>query len=428
VISYFHQLTVFALLFTVLFAMIWNKSYRDQQTLITLAITITWFFVRIFLLKSTSYESEKIPTLQVFFEQLPHLKDLPSTHYFKHFFKHELLFVFVVFIGSLGFFLYKKKVLFVLFNLSYFIAFLCLILITYYKGESPLMYENYYVLMGFFWGMPIVFFLFELNLHVVFLGITTALLGFSLWGIYQSHHVFTKKVEYLERLVNHAQKSETKKYLVHQSNFNWRVSWVSWSLPFETALLSSDMANAQSASFYMASEYAKFDSLLNRENIFLGPDWAPTWFGSQNLNHHYFAFPSSGYVKLNSSQADTAFHPQLFNKENVSLQAVKKHVVSDVDAFVVVPIKIMNRSGRTIASIPDATNQTFLSYHLFDETGKQVDSDGYRSALEADVQRELVTGLTIELPAKGKYKVVVDMVTENVKWWDVCDEITLEVK
>lgn len=428
VISYFHQLTVFALLYTVLFTMLWNKAYRDSQQLITLGITVVWFFIRIFLLKSTSYESEKIPTLQVFLEQLPHLKSLPSTQYFKEFFKHEFLLVFAVYSISLAYFAFRKRYLFMLFNGLFFIGFLSLILITYYKGESPLMYENYYVLLGFIWGLPIVFLLFELNNHWLFFSTSLILIGYSLFGIFQSHHVFTKKIEYLERLVNQAQHTPAKKFLVHQSNFNWRVSWVSWSLPFETALLSSDITNAQNATFYMASDYSKFDTILQKENIFLGPDWAPTWFGSQNLNHHYYSFPSTGYVKLNSSQADSSFDVNHFTKENVSIEAVKKHVVSDADAFVVVPVKITNQSGHTIASIPDCSNQTFLSYHIYDEAGKVVDSDGYRSALEADVHQELVTGLIIELPAKGKYKVAIDMVTENVKWWDISDEITLEVK
>jgi hypothetical protein len=428
VVSYFHQLTVFALLFAVLYAMIWNGDYKNRRMIITLSLTLVWFFIRIFLLKSTTYESEKIPSIHTFLEQLPHLKDLPSTRYYKDFFKQEFLFVFALYSLSLGYFLYRKKWLFVLFNLSYVICFLALILITYYKGESPLMYENYYVLFGFFWGLPIVQMLFEITSQGIKYAVTISLLVVSINGMYQSHYVFTKKIDYLQRLVDHAQQNDHKKFIINSLNFNWRVSWVSWSLPFETALLSADNANAQSASFYLSKEYNKFDSILNRENIFLGPDWAPTWFGSQNLNKRYYHFPSSGYVKLNTSQADTTFHPELFNKENVELIPVKNYVVSDADAFVVVPIKIVNHTEHLLRSIPDAVNQTFLSYHLYDATGKLVDSDGLRSALELDVQQSAITGLTIDLPAKGLYKVVVDFVTENKRWWEVNAEFTLEVK
>lgn len=428
VISYFHQLTVFALLFVVLYAMIWNNEFKNRRMLITLGISITWFFIRIFLLKSTAYESEKIPTLSTFFEQLPHLKDLPSTQYFKDFFIAQFLWVFIVYAASMIFFMQRKKWLFVLFNAAYVVGFLALILITYYKGESPLMYENYYVLFGLFWGLPIVQMLFEISSQLVKYSVTVSLLAISVYGIYQSHHVFTKKIEYLQRLVDHAQKNESKKYILNTLNFNWKVSWVSWSLPFETALLSADNANAQSASFYLAAEYNKFDSILNKENIFLGPDWAPTWFGSQNLNHRYYHFPSTGYVKLNTSQNDTSFHVEMFNNENVSIVPVKKYVVSDADPFVVVPIKIVNQTNNKIASIPDASNQTFLSYHLYDASGKLVDADGFRSALEADVEGSLVTGLTIDLPSKGVYKVVVDFVTENKRWWEINAEFTLEVQ
>jgi hypothetical protein len=107
---------------------------------------------------------------------------------------------------------------------------------------------------------------------------------------------------------------------------------------------------------------------------------------------------------------------------------VKKYVVSDADPFVVVPIKIVNQTNHKISSIPDASNQTFLSYHLYDASGKLVDADGFRSALEADVEGSLVTGLTIDLPSKGIYKVVVDFVTENKRWWEINAEFTLEVQ
>jgi hypothetical protein len=229
VISYFHQLTVFALLFVVLYAMIWNNEFKNRRMLITLGISITWFFIRIFLLKSTAYESEKIPTLSTFFEQLPHLKDLPSTQYFKDFFIAQFLWVFIVYAASMMFFMQRKKWLFVLFNMAYVVAFLALILITYYKGESPLMYENYYVLFGLFWGLPIVQMLFEISSQLVKYSVSLFLLCISVYGIYQSHHVFTKKIDYLQRLVDHAQQNESKKYILNTLNFKAISFWFSFS-------------------------------------------------------------------------------------------------------------------------------------------------------------------------------------------------------
>jgi hypothetical protein len=428
-ISYFHQLTVFALVFTVMHLAVFNADFKNRRLWMAFGIIVCWFFVRIFVLKASSYESEKIPSLSTLIEQLGNLKQLPSTDYFIHFFRAEYMPVVLAYALSMVYWLVQRKWLYVLFNVAFNAGFLTLILLTYYKGESPLMYQNYYVMFGLFCGLPIA----EMVMHAKWqwfkYAVTVFLLAFSLNGIYSSHHVFTKKVEYLERLVGHAQQSTHKKFLIHNQNFNWKVSWVSWSLPFETALLSADNSNGQSATFCLANEYSKYDSLLNKENVFLGPDWAPTWFGSQNLSKRYFSYPSSGYVKLNTSQSDTSFHIERFNKENVSIIPVKRFVVSDDDAFVVAPMRIENRSGYMLHSIPDSTSRTFLSYRLYDSSGALISKPSFKSALEADVdERSLITGLTVDLPRKGTYRMVVDFVTDDTQWWGIDAECILEVK
>jgi hypothetical protein len=82
----------------------------------------------------------------------------------------------------------------------------------------------------------------------------------------------------------------------------------------------------------------------------------------------------------------------------------------------VLPIKIMNRSGAVIRSIPDGDSRLQLSYRLYDNAGNLIDGPPVISNLEMDVKESIITGLTIEIPENGEYKVVVDFI-RNENWW-----------
>jgi hypothetical protein len=415
-ISYCHQLTVFPLFFLISHALVINDDFKNRRLWISLALVVVWFIIRIFFLTTSAYESEKIPEITVLMQQFKNLRHLPSTKYFLHFFKIEFVAVIVAYSLSMVYLLYKRKWLYVIFNSFFNLAFLLLILLTYYKGESPLMYENYYVLFGLFCGLPIVEVIHGYLSGYVRYIVVLILLLISLNGIYSAHSVYSEKMEYLDRLSLNVREYPNQKFLVHTSNFAWNVSWISWALPFETALFSADNQNYHSTTFYIVDNFSKYDSLITRENIFLGPDWAPTWFGSQNLNQQFFKFPSSGYVKINSSQSDSTFNINSLNKENLSIIPLRTRVVSSKDDFMVLPIKIMNRSGAVIRSIPDGDSRLQLSYRLYDNAGNLIDGPPVISNLEMDVKESIITGLTIEIPENGEYKVVVDFI-RNENWW-----------
>jgi hypothetical protein len=91
-------------------------------------------------------------------------------------------------------------------------------------------------------------------------------------------------------------------------------------------------------------------------------------------------------------------------------------------------MRIENRSGYKLHSIPDSSSRTFLSYRLYDSSGALVSKPSFKSSLEADVEDVLITGLTVDLPRKGTYRMVVDFVTDDTQWWGIDAECILEVK
>ena len=86
-----------------------------------------------------------------------------------------------------------------------------------------------------------------------------------------------------------------------------------------------------------------------------------------------------------------------------------------------IPLKITNLSKNIIPSTITSKNQTYLSYHIY-ENDKMVVPDGKRTRFEVDLLpgKEYVQGLSIDLPQKrGKYIIEIDLLTENKHWWGI---------
>jgi len=429
VVSYYHQLTLFALLFILIFEILNGNSYKDQWLIPLLAITGLWFFVRINFLTTTNYESGKIPTIAVFKEQLPHIRNLPSYIFFKQFTKAYLLpFVIVMFVS--GFILLKRKNWLLIFFIPIYIAgFILLDVITYYKGESPIMYENYLTLLGLFAAVAFCG-LIEIRPSMKWqTGFCLIVIFWSTTSMYASHYPFSNRVAYLQRLTDEGRKHAEKKYIIDQRNFPWQYAWVDWTLPFETLLYSSLPGRDSSITVMSAENIHQYDSLLNMKDVFLGPRWAITWFWSNSLSKGYFKLPETGYKKLASLQSDSSFNESVYTKENVAILPLQREYITYQDSNIVIPVIIKNGSGHKINSIPDVFANVKLSYHIYDNNNKQIKWDGVRTPLELDVENEIQQGLVVEQKLRpGKYIIEADIVSENKRWWNLNSRSILIIK
>lgn len=426
--SFLHQLTIFSIAFILISEFIGNKRGKDFHLWAISIFALVWYVIRIYILTESVYENAKIPSLEVFIEQIPKIRYLPSMNYFKAFAPRELWSLFLlIFICWIFLFRYKQWLYFV-FLPVYCIAFLVLIVVTYYKGESPMMYENYYTMFGVFAAVPFTSLMFKKASKGWIIIALALIVGINLRGLYFAHEILTKRIEYVDRIVSYGSRQEKRKFLINAKNFPWQVAWASWALPFETALYSALKHPDSVCTFILVNEMDQYDTLINRNNIFLGPEWAVTWFGSQNLNNKYFHFPGTGYEKLNTMQSDSSFDESIFNKNNIAIIPQNITVYSEKDSFVVVPVLIQNTSGKRIASTPDGPSPVFLSYHLFDEEHNEIVHDGNRCVLDIDIKGNYTQGLNIKVPDKsGNYTVAVDFVSENKRWWQIPSQFILIV-
>jgi hypothetical protein len=431
-ISYFHQLLVFPCIFVLVLELIENKRYKERSFWLLLSWTATWFFIRIFLLTNTAYEHDKMISYQDIMRYLPHIKSLPSYNYFCHYYQRHLWLASILLGMGLFFLLKKRKWFTFLFVSATLLIYTILIIITYHNGGSPVMYENYYTVFGLFIGATFVISLNkELKKGWVLISMLI-ILSLNLSGIYKAHINLTERIEYFDRLTQNGQKHEGRKYIIDQRNFLWSVGWVSWALPFESLIYSSVNKQFDPVSYYVCGEDKHVvDSLMNRPNIFLGPPWAITWFKSMNLNRNYYQLPSTGYKVMNTYQTDSTLDDRNYNKENFKIQALKDEYENDADYTLIIPVKLINHSGREIPSLLGECTKspTCISYHVFDKRGHLITYDGLRSKLELDIDEEILQGIEVEMPSEpGDYIIQFDMVTEGKKWWNCLERCNLHVK
>ncbi|MEI6817684.1 MAG: hypothetical protein WCL14_13825 [Bacteroidota bacterium] len=419
-ISYCHQLAFFTIMFALAFELIYQKRWKDIHIWIPIAFTFIWFFIRIEFLTTSEYEQEKLITFNLLTDGMRHFFHLSGWTYFHNFFLHSLKTLCAVIFLVMLIMVLLKRWLLLSFSMLFMLGFLVLIVIIYAGGSNPLFYENYYPPFGFFAAVMLMYLIFERFPQSLTITIISVLLLLNLKGIYNAHALQTERVNYLDRLTAYGRKLPQKKYLLNLKNIPIDVVTIQGFIPFETMLYSSLQNPDSAVTFYWANDINQYDSLLNRENGFLGPDFCVTWFTTNNMNRKYYHLPKTNYMKVNTPQTAPDFQESIFNNKNVTLQALKSEIHSSTYNFVVAPIKITNTSGKTIYSTPDGPHPIFITYHIYDTSGRILYWNNARSILEVDINTEYTQGLMVYLPPKkGTYIIEADIVTEGLRFWNI---------
>src|ERR1017187_1563273 len=399
-ISFCHQLTAFTILFPLLFEIIYNKRWRDITIWIPILFTFAWFFIRLEYLTTSEYEQSKMVTADSFIDGLPRFFSLSAWIYFKHFFTHVLRTLFYTYIFCFLIAIFFKRWFLIFYSILFSIGYLILIVIINIAGSNSLFYENYYTVFGLFAGVMLLYLIYERFHKALLYLIIIALLFFNLKGIYNAHNLQTMRVQYLDRLTNYGRHNPAKKYLLNMKNIPINIVSVQGFLPFETLLYSSLQSPDSAVSYYWTEDMNSWDTLIHRNNVFLGPEFCIDWFTTNNMNRDYIRLPATGYAKANTSQMDTSFHESIFNSKNVFLEPAQEVVHSTTYDFVVAPIKIINKSGKTIYSTPDGDHPVYMTYHLYDNDGNLISKNNTNSILEVDIKNEYTQGLLVYLPAR----------------------------
>ncbi|MEI6816884.1 MAG: hypothetical protein WCL14_09765 [Bacteroidota bacterium] len=424
--SYCQQLTLFILLFVIMFEMIANYRWKDVHLWIVFAFCCSWYFIRMKFLSNSSYEIARMDQQDDMLFYLPDFFSLKSWFYLKSFFLSSLKSLSITFIVCLFILIRRKQWLLLLYVLSFFVGVFSFIVLIHAMGVDELFMQSYSTLLGFMVAIIILFLIYDRFPKGLVLLVVSVLLVINVRGIEKAHLIQTERLRYVARLTDYAHKMNARKCVISTRNIPHDIAFFSQFLAFETLLYSSIPSQDNAVTIFPVDDYANVDSLLNRKNIFIGTPWDPTAYTSNNIKWDFYKLPSTGYLKLNTPQSDSSFNESLFNDKNIFISPLNEEIHSGVYNFVVAPIRIINTSGKVLSSTLNSLHPVYLSYHVYDRSGNLLSWDNANTTLEVDIDKDYTQGLFIYLPKKnGTYIIEVDFKTEGIRWWNTKTRLRL---
>ncbi len=421
-LSFFHPITIIPFLFLMGGEYLIRRDWMNKQFISIFITTCMWFIIRMTVFNLSAYESEKLVSFSDFMRELPHFFQLPSTRYLIGFTIHQLLVPFGAFLIGL-LFVVRKNPTFAFFSGLSAVGFFVIVCILHYRGESPVMYENYFTIFGLFIGFTLLYVMEVFNFRRFATFCFVVLIGYSLNGIANIGKQQAERTSRMQHMVDYGRQFSNRKFILRSDNFKELFMWGSWAMPFETIMLSSLNSPDQGVSIYYESRDSSFSAEeMKTENVFLGPEWSPFWFKSNALNERYFKLPSAGYISWSTYQDDSSsFHESDISKDSMLIQPLLSTYTITAKCSEI-EVELTNLSSHILPSIPRGTTQIFLSYHLADSAGKNIQWDNYRTKLDVDLYpgKSYVQRMKLDLPPlKGSYQIQFDLVTEGKRWWNI---------
>ena len=149
-ISFYHQILFIPLFFMLGFLILSPKGKgRTPRQLIVYGLLLAWGVFRILYFEKSSYEANRMVTMDDFVTHTPRFFELPSWGFFRWEI-NEMTALLTAMVTAGMLMAFRKQVLRMLLFGAACIGFLYLVVITDHDGQSPVMYENYYTVFGFF--------------------------------------------------------------------------------------------------------------------------------------------------------------------------------------------------------------------------------------------------------------------------------------
>lgn len=278
-------LHLFLLLISLMLVALHYAQYREKKDLPAGIFAILFLFLKMFFVKD-GYENSVLGHIDLKFLTLKNV----YASYFPQFLFHNILHFYLPAVLLLLILFFSSRTS-LLFKLIFFsgIAGIYLLLVLYLKGGSFPAYSDLYssVLFYFIWASLAIVISSEQVRENYFIPLTTLVVLFSFASLIMEK-------EYAERehyLISEMDQGPDKQIIPLQS-VPVDFSFSSWSVPYETLLMSSSAGTSKTI---LLDDHYDIHSYLSDSTLFLGASWA---FGSQTkLNERYFRLRNSLYVE-----------------------------------------------------------------------------------------------------------------------------------
>lgn len=400
-VSFYHQLLVLPLFFVLVIDAIPADRKRRLRLMWIGAVLLVWYVIRIKGMAASTYEESRMPKLDDMLQFSKDLGALNSTVYFLSVWtKFKALLLLMVVASGLA--VWRRAWLQLVWTAAFTTGFMVLVLIVDRDGMSPVIYENYYPVIGLVWVVLFLSIVPDTSSHLLRSSVLMLVCGLGLLQIHRGHYRISEKVAYAKRITAFQAEQGSRKSVVAYHNYPWTYALGHWPAGMESALCSSVQGPDRSGAIFVSDDVALLDTIMHRQDQFLGPSWAPTWFGLKKLDPRYFRFTMDvGYVHANTWVPE---FPQ--NELVVTIPDGPYRLVPD--RFTVIPIGLTNGSGSLMPSTRPDGVPCRMKYELRRSDGSVYQESSVFSDLETDIPpgSTYAQGLVIERPVDvGTYTV-----------------------
>lgn len=395
VMSYFHQLTLFPLIFVL--GLTIDSPKQLLKRLGIFALPVLWFVLRIKVFSESSYESDKLLSLSEAWEALTRLIHNSSYHHYRDIIFPWMRWFIPLWLLAVVLLARQKEYIKALAAFASPVVFWLAVIIILHKGESRIMLDNYYTILGIFIALPFVFV--KRNqwpaqlAGLILVGILSLV---SFLGIHRAHYLIAARHIQTQNVLDYMTKKDVQRGILYAPSLDYRIYFQDWSLPFESIFQNALNHETISRSVFPSQEPEKhLQATVNDPNTFLGPGFAPTWYRNHEMLHpDYFYMADAPYTRLSTRQETMLQHEDSLWQE-ISIGLKKKiHVLGTQRDFMlkhrIANVSFHNGTDVELASIPSDNISWRWAYYFLDAEGKRINDIQYANFL-------------LDLPARSDY-------------------------
>lgn len=396
-ISFFHQLALFTVIFVLGVELSKRENLKNYLAWVMVAFAFVWFVFRIKFLTVSSYEQEKLLTIESFFHYLTKITELESYTYFIRFYHGHLSVPVFASIAGLVSLLFQRKWLTALYIPAFILAFWLVIITGMNRHESPIMFQNYYTVFGLFVGVLLAIAFERSNIWFVTL-MVFGLSFYSLKEIYRSRHDYRIRTEFVAQLCEYGQQFPEGKYVIDASHLPWDFVWINWALPFETLMTSEINPQQQPVTFYSTFELDTLtDYDITRPESFLGATFEPRWHGTNTLNSNYFNVKEGPYRIINTLQNEELLTDSFLDLKAIQIIPEKPDLVKSGD-YNSTKITIDNQTSTLLGSLPDKDLGVSLYTIIISEKGDTISNHQRAIFIDVPAKTKMTQTITYDHP------------------------------
>jgi hypothetical protein len=297
-----HLAPLYPIMTFLVFERFYDKTWLKPKRWIMPGFILAVFVVKFFVVQEDEYESNRLADLL----NPESIRDLflhPGDHYIfaalRQYFTTQYVLPGLAFVASVGWLVWKRKILAGLFILLSFLGWIVINIITYSDLGGPvfIMLDGYLALLGVIWMTPFYFLLRD-NRRWLPAVVMSLLIVVSTWQMIGTYSFYRQRLTYIkETLAMHPEPAQ-KKLIVPWNLFEWNSMWFPYELPHETLMLTA-LEDPDSC----RTIYVLIDAPLDAE--FLKSDGFIQFQGAHDAStinsSPYFNLPEMPYVEADTT-------------------------------------------------------------------------------------------------------------------------------